>query len=49
MLLIDLGDCDDTDNDGDTLKRGRNSYLKTNRDKLYIQEKLRRSQVDDKV
>ena len=47
--VFDLGDCDYTDNDGDALKMGRNSYLKSNRDKLHIQEKLRRSQVDDKV
>ena len=31
------------------MKRGQNSYLKSNRDILCIQEKLRKSQVDDKV
>ena len=57
MLLLSfvLGDCDQTDNEyGDndahfTFERGQNSYLKSNRDILCIQEKLRKSQVDDKV
>lgn len=55
LLSFVLGDCDQTDNEyGDndahfTFERGQNSYLKSNRDILCIQEKLRKSQVDDKV
>ena len=48
-----VDDGDEHDYDGNdarlTLKRGQNSYLKNNRDKLYIQEKLRKSQVVEKV